>query len=636
MSESKQIKLNAKVSKSKVIAKNKSIIDRLEELKQEVFNKKVKVLENLPQAITVLASYMETVKEEEKFKEKQLQEILDSFYVLESLFSEFISNSDNEYSDVLVNFVSSKIELLIKINTEFLELNDDAYFNWNALILEIIKRLSIIIKKDCYVKDIIKESVFNKEELFSESIFALLIRSFVEEKEYNFNISKHLNELYQEIRNDTDKTETTVLISNILNFIFSLPTIEELKKVFVFNPSNNKKSLSKNKENDNDSLNSWIQSFQDFFVSFLDDNVNNFDDYVVKQILKKLNNHLFSITLHPQALSDFILRLYKKTNEKDLKILTLNCLFTLLIKFNYVIEEYYELLYLVLFIPNILDSVYLNRLVKMIYYSLKPSSVAKSVICSFIKKLARLSLSASSNHCCKITELIEHTLYYHKKCLTLLTRKKKDRNIFVLFDIEKNQKEIMENSKPVLNNIFLAMKEDQNRNDNDNNNDDHNNSELKLKEKNDDDEDSSDDGFNKKKSKINTISNKKQHDQETEKSSKNIESIINDESNNLSLSNNLIAKYDVFNENERNPYNTKASESCLWELYALLSHFNNNVRKRVLKMSKKFIDKTLDIEPILDLKEEDCFLNISQKSNFYFNYKKISKNDTESLLSCLI
>ena len=71
---------------------------------------------------------------------------------------------------------------------------------------------------------------------------------------------------------------------------------------------------------------------------------------------------------------------------------------------------------------------------------------------------------------------------------------------------------------------------------------------------------------------------------------------------------------DIFDENELNPYKTKAQFCSLWELYTLKNHYNMKIRKLVNVFSNNFLNKEIAIE---DQKEENIFFNI-EKTNAHF------------------
>lgn len=82
----------------------------------------------------------------------------------------------------------------------------------------------------------------------------------------------------------------------------------------------------------------------------------------------------------------------------------------------------------------------------------------------------------------------------------------------------------------------------------------------------------------------------------------------------------MICKYDRFLDEELDPYNTNAQNSCLWELYSLRNHYNYKIRSLVNKFERNFLkSKEFDIASISSIKDEDLLYDISDKANFYIN-----------------
>jgi hypothetical protein len=82
-----------------------------------------------------------------------------------------------------------------------------------------------------------------------------------------------------------------------------------------------------------------------------------------------------------------------------------------------------------------------------------------------------------------------------------------------------------------------------------------------------------------------------------------------------------LAKYEQFDNNQLDPYLTKAHASGLWELYTLKSHFSHKIRSLVHKFETNFLKaKENNIDEISNLTEEDLYYELGN-SNFYINYE---------------
>ena len=78
-------------------------------------------------------------------------------------------------------------------------------------------------------------------------------------------------------------------------------------------------------------------------------------------------------------------------------------------------------------------------------------------------------------------------------------------------------------------------------------------------------------------------------------------------------------KYDQFDENETDPYKTRAEYSCLWELYTLKQHFCYKIRSIVHRFESNFMkSKENIIDDLIDMEEDDLLYELSG-SHFYIS-----------------
>ena len=504
----KEIKKSSKKDSPSHIALNEIL-----NIQSTIHHEKIKVKDLLPKAILIFGKLMEDVKEAENFEVENLKILLEIQSIIIYISKTFLEDKDNIVDNKLKDIIRSKLTILGNIYYDFLIWNGE---DWDATILDFIRNLEECLSNELLFDKILIKSL--KEE-FKEEWYSCLVKTFIENSNKKYNLFITFNESY--------------LVSSCLSLVFAFNEV-------------NLKELTKEQKKD----------FQSFFIKLLDRHFSSFTKNTLKVILKKLNSFIFEMSEQPQAYSDFILNIYSKEKEKDLKILSLSCLFTLVIKYDYIFQEYFETLYSSLFISEITSSIFFNRLLKIIYLSVKPESTPKIVVCAFIKKLIRLGLKSNSTNLIKILDFIEHQLYFHKDCLSLLSRRiEADKSWFMLFDHEKQETQIINNSVPILKNVFLPLLEKDKENEN---------KIEKNKEKN----------------------------------------------------------YEKFLDEETDPFKSKASSCCLWEIYSLLNHFNSNVRKRAQRFTKKFIKKDIFLDQLLKTNEEDVLYNLNT-SKFYINFDKI-------------
>ena len=533
----------------------------IESYKESIIANPNEIKTLLPSLITKYMEYLEE-KLNNGIKTNDMQKILEKKYLIYDIFSYFLEHSKREeiIKTELIDFILSKLNILTDFYFDLLCLNDDDFDlvqmeDWNVLIIEFLSTNYDIFEKENYTSEtekiltcIISSIVMSENTIVTEGLLTMIINTFLLKRTF----SSILNKLLKNIKQGN-------VLNNLTNLIFLLPECKRLKEII----GNEEIYLE------------LTESIQKCIISILNnidvDNENNYD--LVIMFLKKFNTHLFSICRDPLIYSEFLLKVYKGDN-KEIKILSLSCLFILITKYNYIFEEYYETLYQSLFIDGIFASANSKRLLKIIYLSLKQPVVSKSIVCSFIKKLARVCLFSEGFVILRLFTLIEHIFHYHHKCLTLLYRKRKDvlkKNIY-------QSNEIVSNSKPI-------------------------------------------------------VADKKLLSMKRSKAIK--ETHIQDESEIDENDIELQAKYDVFNDDEHNPYITNASKSCLWEVYTLSNHYNYKIREIIRKLSKKFIKKDLFVNQVLEISNEDSIYDITEKNNFYINFNTTDKEVKKNMNSLL-
>ena len=650
-------------------SKTNNILQEFKTIKKDILLEPDLVINKLPKIIVEFISYIENNYNNLNDKKKQnsknkdsfnllnmLNLILDCKNILYSIFDYFLLKNKNSVKLKVKEFILCKITTLNSFYLDVLSLDNDYLQDWNAIILEFIRanieyfvkykenNLVIYNKVKHTLKEIINNGiVFNNKYILSQEMLNLIINNFIvyEEfstllSEYSLLINNNRNELdhsnknnykNNNINNSTISSNNQKIINNQINFLFSFPSVKSILKD------------NKDKENINELLESIKESYQLFLISFLDNNyISIKDSDIIDVIMKKLVSHMFGLCKNPLILSEFILKIYKREQcNSDNKILSINCLFVLITKYNYIFENYYEALYECLFMKNVSYSEYFNKLLKIIYFSISPSGVSKAIVCAFIKKLARLSLLSKTESCLKMLSLIEFLFHSHHKCLTMLYRKrhyqliKSNKNnvkdvlqctITTITD-NKNIINIKNNSYPIVNEINIIDKsklpkknvESESQNNINDNYEDNNKTTFYEKENK---------HFNDKLECIIA---------EEEDKHFNDYSLINNEFNNNIMH---MSIYDRYVESEKNPVLSGANKSCLWELYTLQKHYNFKIKEKVKRLSKKFIKKDLDIETIMNIDKEESLFNLSDKSYFYIDYETLDDISIDNKHSAII
>ena len=108
----------------------------------------------------------------------------------------------------------------------------------------------------------------------------------------------------------------------------------------------------------------------------------------------------------------------------DIQIFGLSSLFVLLTKYNLDYDKYYELLYKLISQKfngiTIFDSKYKNRILKLLELSLTSEQIPFIVICSFLKKLLRISLFSKVEIIYSLLSLVMKIIQLHPRTLNLI------------------------------------------------------------------------------------------------------------------------------------------------------------------------------------------------------------------------
>ncbi|EDO15178.1 hypothetical protein Kpol_1017p12 [Vanderwaltozyma polyspora DSM 70294] len=186
---------------------------------------------------------------------------------------------------------------------------------------------------------------------------------------------------------------------------------EDSLEVFVSNPPKIVEDISKFKAN-----------FESNWLHMLNSDLT-VGQY--KSILLVLHKRIIPIFNTPSKLMDFLTDSYnvnigKKDNNSGLiPILALNGLFELMRLFNLEYPNFYPKLYQCL-VPDLMHVKYRSRFFRLIDLFLSSSHLSTHLIASFIKKLARLSLTAPPAAIVTIIPFIYNLLRKHPNCMIML------------------------------------------------------------------------------------------------------------------------------------------------------------------------------------------------------------------------
>lgn len=141
-----------------------------------------------------------------------------------------------------------------------------------------------------------------------------------------------------------------------------------------------------------------------------------------KSVLEVINDKIIPYMIKPILLYEFLSDSYSIGGA--ISILALDGLFTLIRKHNVDYPDFYEKLY-ALFTPELFYMKQRSKFFQQAYMFLKTSRLPSSTVCSFIKRLSRLSLTAPPQGCLVIVALIYNLLLKHPSAIVLIHRNKK-------------------------------------------------------------------------------------------------------------------------------------------------------------------------------------------------------------------
>lgn len=121
----------------------------------------------------------------------------------------------------------------------------------------------------------------------------------------------------------------------------------------------------------------------------------------------------------PQSLMDFLTDAYNLQDDLIIPILSLNSLYELMKSYNLEYPDFYSKLYSLLR-PELFYTRYRSRFFRLCDLFLSSTHLSANLVASFIKKLARLSLTSSASGVVIIIPFIYNLLKRHPTCMIML------------------------------------------------------------------------------------------------------------------------------------------------------------------------------------------------------------------------
>ena len=344
--------------------------------------------------------------------EEKIREIMNS---LKNILTYFLKNENVKSSNELITFLNDKIQLIYKIILDSIFSSDiDEDESFLTIIFHILYELINFIPEDkvnSLFNDFISKLISIEKEI-SPSIINSFYEQFNTISYYNYIFNSFLDILTsKKIKNQNEFN----------NFYFFVTNINDLDSLLEINDNN------LNNEDDERKLNELKEKYQNIIINFVNEKLLPLS--LIKEFMKILNKKIVQNVVNPIIFSDYLLNKtneikIKSINDFDIQIFGLSSLFVLLTKYNLDYDKYYELLYKLISQKfngiTIFDSKHKNRILKLLELSLTSEQIPYIVICSFLKKLLRISLFSKVEIIYSLLSLVMKIIQLHPRTLNLI------------------------------------------------------------------------------------------------------------------------------------------------------------------------------------------------------------------------
>ena len=344
--------------------------------------------------------------------EEKIREIMNS---LKNILTYFLKNENVKSSNELITFLNDKIQLIYKIILDSIFSSDiDEDESFLPIIFHILYELINFIPEDkvnSLFNDFISKLISIEKEI-SPGIINSFYEQFNTISYYNYIFNSFLDILTsKKIKNQNEFN----------NFYFFVTNINDLDSLLEINDNN------LNNEDDERKLNELKEKYQNIIINFVNEKLLPLS--LIKEFMKILNKKIVQNVVNPIIFSDYLLNKtneikIKSINDFDIQIFGLSSLFVLLTKYNLDYDKYYELLYKLISQKfngiTIFDSKHKNRILKLLELSLTSEQIPYIVICSFLKKLLRISLFSKVEIIYSLLSLVMKIIQLHPRTLNLI------------------------------------------------------------------------------------------------------------------------------------------------------------------------------------------------------------------------
>lgn len=329
-----------------------------------------------------------------------------------------IWNVREESDNINSNIATLKIETLetfkkiLKDEAKYMgPNNDEAYFpnlTYKKILKELLKcgDVNKINSENCIIDDYL---IFEFQDSYFNKYWDLKFYLFQE-------LPNILNEIESESENENEKE---IIFSKVLTLtkqaaIYDIENEQSITKMATF--------IENVPENTIYSVNLFKVNFEKSWIKLLNFKDLNRSEYINTLLI--LHKRILPFLSNASKLMDFLTATYTLgIQNKDIliAILSLNGLWELMKSYNLDYPDFYKNLYAIL-TPDLLHLREKARFFRLLDLFMSSTHLSSSIVASFIKKLARLSLNSPPSGIILIIPFIYNLIkkYGHSTCMLLI------------------------------------------------------------------------------------------------------------------------------------------------------------------------------------------------------------------------
>ncbi|CUM66733.1 uncharacterized protein PRCAT00004413001 [Priceomyces carsonii] len=238
------------------------------------------------------------------------------------------------------------------------------------------------------------------------------IEIFKDYWDLQFYLNKSLEQVLSEWNSNKNKEELRLIFANYYSII---------KVPLLFKESSDELKVQKTWiESELPSIayksSSFKSNYQNSLLTLLSFPLTSLQ---YKGILLILHKRIIPYLTKPERLMDFLTDSYDAQDDAIVPILALNSLYELMKRYNLEYPDFYTKLYSLL-TPDLLSTRYRSRFFRLCDLFLSSTHLSSKLIASFIKRLSRLSLTASAPSIVIIIPFVYNLLRRHPSCMVLI------------------------------------------------------------------------------------------------------------------------------------------------------------------------------------------------------------------------